>query len=80
SLDEFITAVGTPHDKVWDERISNVIIHRDENLAQVWMDYSFYLGDKFLHCGVNSFQLISTKKGWKIISITDTKRNSNCAE
>lgn len=80
SLIEFTTAIGTPHDEVWDERISNVVIHRDDNLAQVWMDYSFYLDDKFSHCGVNSFQLINSKNGWKIISITDTRRSGNCAE
>ncbi len=80
SSTEFKTAVGTPHDAIWDERISNVIIQRDDNLAQVWMDYSFYLDDKFSHCGVNSFQLINLKDGWKIISITDTRRSTNCAE
>ena len=80
NLAEFTTAVGTPHKDIWDERISNVVIHRDDNLAQVWMDYSFYLGDKLSHCGVNSFQLINSERGWKIISITDTRRSENCAE
>ncbi|MFT6982231.1 MAG: hypothetical protein ACJAUD_000998 [Crocinitomicaceae bacterium] len=79
SLIEFTTAVGTPHDAIWDERISNVVIQRDDNLAQVWMDYSFYLDDKFSHCGANSFQLVNSKDGWKIISITDTRRGTDCA-
>lgn len=80
TLEEFITAVGTPHDKVWDERISNVVIQIDDNLAQVWMDYKFYLDDTFLHCGVNAMQLIKSENGWKIVSLIDTHRKEPCAE
>lgn len=80
TLEEFVTAVGTPHKEVWDERISNVVIQIDDNLAQVWMDYSFYLDDVFSHCGVNAFQLIYTEGGWKIINLIDTRRSESCDE
>lgn len=78
TLDEFIIAVGTPHDEVWDERISNVVIQVDDNLAQAWMNYSFYLDDTFSHCGVNAFQLVKTENGWKIMNLLDTRRKESC--
>ena len=76
SIDDFIRAVGTPHDAVWDERISAVEVRVDEPLATAWMDYRFYAGERFSHCGVNAFQLFRAADGWKIIQITDTRRAS----
>jgi hypothetical protein len=78
SAEEFKNAVGTPHEDIWDERISNVKIQLDGNLAQVWMNYSFYLNDKFSHCGVNAVQLIRTNNGWKMIHLADTRRLTDC--
>jgi len=74
SVDAFVRAVGTPHAEVWDERISNVEIRTDGELATAWMDYAFYRGTQFSHCGVNAFQLFRGTDGWKVISITDTRR------
>ena len=39
SIDEFVAAVGSPHDNIWDERISNVVIQIDDGIAQAWMEY-----------------------------------------
>jgi len=74
SVDTFVRAVGTPHEEVWDERISNVEIRTDGELATAWMDYAFYIGSRFSHCGVNAFQLFRGTDGWKVINITDTRR------
>lgn len=76
SIDEFVGAVGTPHDEVWDERISNVQLDVDGGIAQVWMDYSFYLGNRLNHFGVNAFQLVKTDEGWKIIHLMDTRKSN----
>ena len=75
---EFLKAVGTPHQAVWDERITfdNVLI--DANLASVWTPYEFYLGSTFSHCGYNSFQLVKLTNGWKIAHIIDTRRKEKC--
>jgi len=75
---EFKNAVGTPHDQVWDERISEVQIQVDGNLAQAWMNYSFYLDETFSHCGVNAIQLFKTSEGWKMVHLADTRRRSDC--
>ncbi len=77
-IEKFMEAIGTPHDRIWDERISNVVIQLDQGLAHAWMDYSFYVGEQFSHCGVNSMILIRTNDGWKIQSIVDTRRRTDC--
>jgi len=75
SIEAFLRAVGTPHAEVWDERVSNLEIRTDGDLATAWMDYAFYLGERFSHCGVNALQLFRTKdRGWQIIQIIDTRR------
>jgi hypothetical protein len=76
SIAAFVRAVGTPHEEVWDERISNVEIRVDDPLATAWMDYRFHLGERFSHCGVNALQFFRTPEGWKIIQIIDTRRQS----
>lgn len=78
SLDKFLAAVGTPHTDVWDERITFGKVLIDGPLATVWTPYSFYLGNRFSHCGVNSFQLYRSDKGWKIVHLIDTRRKDGC--
>jgi hypothetical protein len=74
SVEAFVRAVGTPHEQVWDERISDVQIRVDGPLATAWMNYAFYLGDRFSHCGVNAFQFVKAEGGWQITQIIDTRR------
>ena len=80
SVEDFVRAVGTPHDEIWDERISNEVVQVDGPLATVWMRYSFYLGGNFSHCGVNAFELFRRPDGWRITSIADTRRRERCDE
>ncbi|GAB5408331.1 MAG: nuclear transport factor 2 family protein [Balneolaceae bacterium] len=80
NLSQFLTAVGTPHEQVWDERIGGYEIKIDGDLASAWTPYQFYVGDNFSHCGVNSFNLAKMAGEWKIIYIVDTRRTSNCVE
>ena len=78
SLSGFLHSIGTPHDKVYDERIMDYLIKIDGPMASVWTPYKFYLGEQFSHCGVNSFQLMKKSEGWKIIYLVDTRRKDNC--
>ena len=80
SMESFIRAVGTPHAEVWDERTSNEVVHVDGRLAVVWADYAFYLGGGFSHCGVDTFQLVRTPAGWKIVALADTRRREGCTQ
>ena len=79
-LGKFITAVSKPHAAVYDERITFNSIKIDADLASVWTPYQFYVGDKFSHCGVNSFQLVRLEGNWKIQYIIDTRRKENCPD
>lgn len=78
SVDGFIKSISAPHPEKYDERIVFTKVLIDGNLASVWTDYKFYIGDKFSHCGVNSFQLFKSEEGWKIIYIIDTRRKEKC--
>jgi hypothetical protein len=78
SIDGFVNAVGKPSKDVWDERIHDPVIHVDDGLAMVWVKYSFYLNDKFSHCGVDAFLLARDTAGWKIVSLGDTRRREGC--
>ena len=79
-VEKFIHAVGTPHDKVWDEKIWGTEIRISDNLAQVWTEYAFYAGEEFSHCGVDAFLLSKTKDGWKIFHLSDTRQRKNCKQ
>jgi hypothetical protein len=78
AVDEFVRMVGSPRTDVWDERIGNLEVRVDGDLATAWMDYAFYVGDRFSHCGVNAFQLFRSADGWKVTQITDTRRREGC--
>ncbi len=78
TVDGFCEAVGTPHDQVWDERIWSYDIKIDGLMASVWTEYSFYIGDRKSHCGVNAFLMFKSKDGWKILNIMDTRTREGC--
>lgn len=78
SADEFIASIGQPHEEIYDEKIWNYHVQIDGLLATAWTKYTFYLGDKMSHCGVNAFQLFKSAAGWKIIQITDTRNKEGC--
>lgn len=77
-LDSFLIAVSKPHTEVYDERITFGVIKIDGALAIVWAPYKFYLGEKFSHCGVDSFQLVKVNGEWKIQYLIDTRRRQGC--
>jgi len=79
SIDAFVRAIGRPHAEVWDERTANERVFIDGPMAVVWLDYVFFLGTKFSHCGADAFQLFRGPDGWKIASIADTQRREGCA-
>lgn len=79
-LSNFLKAVGTAHDEIWDEKLYNTTIQIDGDIAQVWTDYSFYLGETFSHCGVDAFQLVKENNKWGIINLMDTRRKEACTK
>lgn len=79
SVADFVNRIAsTPETTTFDERILEYQIKVDGDMASAWTPYEFYVNDNFSHCGVNSFQLIKTKEGWKITHIIDTRRKEGC--
>jgi len=74
----FLKAIGTPHDQVWNESISNTVIQIDGNIAQVWTHYQFHVDTTFSHCGVDAFQLLKVEGQWQVIQLMDTRRMKGC--
>jgi hypothetical protein len=74
-IGNFIQVVATAAPgQLLDERLSNTEVKVSDNLAAVWTDYRFYVGERFSHCGVDSFQLARGPGGWRIIALADTQR------
>ena len=78
NLKRFVDAVNSPKDSNWSEPIWNEKIEVEDGLASIWVDYAFYLGDNFHHCGVDAFHLILSENGWKIFHLVDTREVKNC--
>lgn len=78
--DGFVKAVGTPHTGIYDERVAHPVVQQDGNFASVWMDYTFYMGGKKSHCGVDAFFMAKEGADWKIVAIMDTRRKEECPD
>ncbi len=79
TLPDFLKAIGTPHKDVYNELTWAPKIEIDGNFAQVWVNYAFYAGTTFSHCGVDAFHLFRNAAGqWKIITLADTRQKTGC--
>lgn len=78
SVEHFLKGVYRSRGMDLEERITSYEILLDEGMAIVWAPYRFYVNGQLSHCGVNAFTLILTDKGWRILSIIDTRRKENC--
>ncbi len=79
-ISAWINSVATaPAGLVLDERLANPVVQVSGDLASVWVDYWFFAGERFSHCGVDAFVLARQGGSWKIISVADTRRREGCA-
>ena len=78
SIDNFIKYIGGGFEEVHDEKLWDMQIHNDRQLASVWTKYAFFLGDKFTHCGTETFLLRKVKDDWKIFYLVDTRQKTGC--
>jgi hypothetical protein len=74
----------------WADRIASLKSHLVEHfttaptvsihgtIAHVWGEYEFLRDGKFSHCGVDSFSLLKTSKGWRVAAIMDTEETAGC--
>ncbi len=73
SVQDFLISVAKQPAGSLDERIEFETVKTNKELAIVWTPYQFYYKDKYSHRGVNSFQLVQLKEGWKIQYLIDTR-------
>ncbi len=73
SLQDFINSIGKQQVGSLDEQIKFESVKVNRELASVWTPYQFFYKEKYSHSGVNSFQLVKLKEGWKIQYIIDTR-------
>lgn len=78
SLKKFVEAVSAEKAQPFNEPIWNERFEIHGALASLWVDYAFYLGNTFHHCGVDAFHLMLTDEGWKIFYLIDTRRTDDC--
>jgi hypothetical protein len=79
AIDGWINSIGrAPAGLVLDERLANPVIHVDGDLANIWVDYWFFAGDRFSHCGVDAFLLAKQGGTWRVFSVVDTRRTQGC--
>lgn len=78
SLEQFVQQVGSSPPNTLNEQIWHYDVRIDGHLATVWTPYTFYVGERLSHCGVNAFQLFRSEQGWRIIQVTDTRHNEAC--
>lgn len=76
--EQFLKALAPPGDP-WRERMWNptVLVHGD--LAVVWAPYDFHNGTTFSHCGVDTFTLLRTQRGWRLADLAYTVERTACA-
>jgi hypothetical protein len=79
AVDGWIAGVAGSQGR-WDERITDVVIQVDGDMASAWTPYAFYLDGALRHCGVNSIELLRTADGWRITQLSDTRRTEGCRE
>ena len=79
SVEGWLEAIATSEGR-WDERVYDVEVQVDGNMASAWAPYTFYLDDAVRHCGINSIELLRDASGWKVTQISDTRRTEGCPD
>lgn len=69
---------SAPDGMVLDEKLANPVVQVNGSLSSVWVDYWFYAGERFSHCGVDAFVLAKVSGEWKILSVADTRQRDGC--
>ena len=65
-VSDFVARIGKQQPGSLDERSFDEIIYIDRELASAWAPYTFHRNGQFSHKGIDSFQFVKLKEGWKI--------------
>jgi hypothetical protein len=79
-INDLLANIGNQEGPAIEERYRDPKVRVHDNLATVWISYTFYVNEEISHCGEDTFQLARGAEGWKIIAIADTQRRVGCEE
>jgi hypothetical protein len=72
TADAFAKMISESKTAEYIEKMPHPKVEMYGDLAVVHGRYTFYVGDKFSHCGTNTFNLVRTEQGWKIANAAST--------
>ncbi len=72
TAESFAKAISEAKGADFIEKMSNKDVRITGDLAIVAGRYTFYVGEKFSHCGMNTFNLVRTDTGWRIANAAST--------
>ena len=72
TADAFARTIAEARGGEFIERMPQPQVNLFGDLATVYGRYTFHVGDKFSHCGTNTFNLVRTAEGWKIANAAST--------
>lgn len=70
--ESFAKAISESKSAEYIEKMPAKDVRIAGDLAVVTGRYTFYVGEKFSHCGTNTFNLVRTEAGWKIANAAST--------
>ncbi|MDQ3798136.1 MAG: amidohydrolase family protein [Acidobacteriota bacterium] len=72
TADAFAKMISEAKGAEFIEKMPEKDVKINGDFALVTGRYTFHVGEKFSHCGVNSFHLVKTESGWKIANAAST--------
>jgi hypothetical protein len=72
TAESFAKAISEAKAADFIEKMPNKDVKITGDLAIVSGRYTFHVGEKFSHCGTNTFNLVRTEAGWKIANAAST--------
>lgn len=72
TAESFAKAISEAKGADYIEKMPNKDVRVTGDLAIVSGRYTFYVGEKFSHCGTNTFNLVRTETGWRIANAAST--------
>lgn len=72
TAESFAKAISEAKGADFIEKMPSKDVKIAGDLAVVSGRYTFYVGEKFSHCGTNTFNLVRTEAGWRIANAAST--------
>jgi hypothetical protein len=72
ALRRWVQFIGRTGPSDFTERGFDATARVQDRVAQVWMPYDLYVGDKWSHCGVDAFTLLRSEGRWRVASLIYT--------